>query len=405
MIPVRFVSETFGLDVFWDNPTKSVFLYSNINESQQDEQHADDENEPQTDGSDDNKNPAPNGDLVGVVDEQRQIAEDHHSDDAVDESEQANIVKAYLQRIQYEPDFLVITYEGKLTPLFHTVNDPYRIVIDFPNADYAEHFTAGVHARAAAENQPDIVGAPAPGEIPEIIIQNHEALEKIRYSRYSTNPKSVRVVLDLNQELGYEVVPASIPGTFIVQLKKLTAPLKPSYIVVLDAGHGGKDPGARSITGRWEKEFNLSVVKKVQAILRSEPRIQLLLTREDDTYPSLDDRVNLANSVNADLFLSVHGNSYKPETNGTETYYYRDDSLAFANLLHKHAVAATGFKDNKVRKANYKVIRETTMPAVLLEVGYLSHPQNEQLMFQEAFQQKVAAAIADAIKQYFQLNE
>jgi N-acetylmuramoyl-L-alanine amidase len=113
--------------------------------------------------------------------------------------------------------------------------------------------------------------------------------------------------------------------------------------------------------------------------------------------------VNLANSLKADLFLSVHANSYYKATNGTETYYTRANSQAFAKLLHKNAVAATGFKDGGVRTAGFKVIKYTTMPAVLLEVGYLSNASDGPKLFTEALQNRVAAAIAASIKQNFNL--
>ncbi len=176
--------------------------------------------------------------------------------------------------------------------------------------------------------------------------------------------------------------------------------------IVLDPGHGGKDPGARSISGKWEKDFNLSVVLKVQALLAGDERIKLVLTRDSDTFPSLDDRVNLANSLAADLFVSVHANSYSAATNGTETYYTREQSKEFASLMHSLVIPATGLKDNgfKRHSINLAVTTKTTMPAILLEIGYLSSKIDEPQLWTEALQDSVAAAIAAGIKQQLKLS-
>jgi len=416
MVPVRFVTETLGLEVYWDNSTKSVFLYSKIVQAPpsggKDETQGGGSAEPPTDSGTDT------GGLIGVVDPEDPAssgaesgngsgdAEDPHGGGATDGNAPSAPAgdPVSVHQIRYEPNYLVVTYEGTLSPAVQSVGGPDRIVIDLPNADYAEDFTAGFASGLIEDYKAMIVGAPEPGQVPELKVAGHEALGKIRYSRYTDNPKSARIVLDLSQAWGYEVIPNADEGRLVIFLKKPQVPVKKAYTVVLDAGHGGSDPGAQSVTGRWEKEFNLSVVKKVRDLLRDDPHINLILTREEDSYPTLDDRVNLANGLSADLFLSVHGNSYKPDINGTETYYNRSDSLAFAKLLHRNAVAATGFKDNNVRKANYKVIRDTTMPAVLLEVGYLSNKSEEKQLYSDALQNKVAAAIAASIREYFKLT-
>lgn len=430
MVPVRFVTETLGLEVYWDNPTKSVFLYTKVEQTppsrdEDDPQDGDSGSapSPSDDGTvDPSEGGADSGGLIGIVEPEdpassegsagsgnsgpgKDDTEDPHGGGAAEDDAPAVPLgdPAGVHQIRYEPNYLVVTYEGTLKPNVLTVSDPERIVIDLPNADFTEHFTAGFASGLIEDYKASIVGAPEPGQVPELAVVGHESLDKIRYSRYTDNPKSVRIVLDLNQAWGYEVIPNAAEGRWVLFLKKPQVPNKKAYTVVLDAGHGGSDPGAQSVSGRWEKEFNLSVVKKVRDLLRDDPKINLILTREEDSYPTLDDRVNLANGLPADLFLSVHGNSFKPDINGTETYYNRSDSLAFAKLLHRNTVAATGFKDNSVRKANYKVIRDTTMPAVLLEVGYLSNKSEEKQMFNDALQNKVAAAIAASIRQYFHL--
>ncbi|GJM74875.1 hypothetical protein HMSSN036_70910 [Paenibacillus macerans] len=105
------------------------------------------------------------------------------------------------------------------------------------------------------------------------------------------------------------------------------------------------------------------------------------------------------------MFVSIHGNSIDPPANpsGSETYYTREESIPLANVMHSHLVQATGLADRKVRYSSLHVTRETTMPAVLLEVGYLSNKNDESLMYGEEFQQRVAEGVVAGVKEYLGL--
>jgi N-acetylmuramoyl-L-alanine amidase len=139
---------------------------------------------------------------------------------------------------------------------------------------------------------------------------------------------------------------------------------------------------------------------KVSELLEKEQDIEVIMTRKDDTFLELKERVAVANEAKADLFLSIHGNKFTNATiSGVETYYSRKESLPFANVVHRHALAGTGFKDRNVRQSDFYVIKHTTMPAVLLEVGYLSNKDEEALMYQDDFQSRVAASIVAAIEE------
>jgi N-acetylmuramoyl-L-alanine amidase len=184
-------------------------------------------------------------------------------------------------------------------------------------------------------------------------------------------------------------------------------PAGPVYKVVIDPGHGGEDPGATAVNGRYEKEFTLSMSKEIVALLEQNPQIQVEMTRTEDTFISSEElyRSRFANELEADLFISIHGNTFdEASVSGTESFYYHDESQAFADIIHKHVVKATGFKDRGVKQESYFVLRETNMPAVLLELGYLTNPHNEGEMWTPAFQQSVAAAIYEGIKEYLQIN-
>lgn len=175
------------------------------------------------------------------------------------------------------------------------------------------------------------------------------------------------------------------------------------YKVVIDAGHGGEDVGATGASGQYEKNFTLSVAKKVSKLLEQNPHIQVYMTRSDDSFISQESRHRpiYANDLNADLFLSIHANTFTDSSvSGTETFYYHPYSLKFAEIMQKNLVQATGFKDRGVKKEDLFVIKDTTMPAVLLEIGYLTNPQDESQMWTEDFQDRVATAIVDGIKEY-----
>lgn len=182
----------------------------------------------------------------------------------------------------------------------------------------------------------------------------------------------------------------------------------PVYKVVIDPGHGGEDSGATSVSGRFEKDFNLSVCQAIAEKVEEDPQIQLELTRTSDSFISSHElyRPEFANTLPADLFISIHGNTFEDESaSGTETFYYHEDSLAFAEIIHKHVVQATGLKDRGVKTENFYVLRETKMPSVLLELGYLTNPGDDAKMWTADFQESVASAVIDGIKEYLQLDE
>ncbi len=182
--------------------------------------------------------------------------------------------------------------------------------------------------------------------------------------------------------------------------------LEKKYMVVIDPGHGGKDSGAIGASGRFEKDFTLSLSKKVAERLEQEPEIGVYLTREDDSFISTKGslRAAFANERNADLFISIHGNTFNdPDLSGTQSFYYHDNCQAFAEVMHRHVLSATGFIDRGVEKGNFFVLRDTHMPSVLLEIGYLTNPRDEAKMLRKDFQETVADAILMGIKEYLGL--
>ncbi|TVY02349.1 N-acetylmuramoyl-L-alanine amidase [Cohnella terricola] len=369
LIPLRFLGESLGVQVFWDNQIKSAFLYSSKGSDS---------------GNNAGSDPSNGGDLIGIVD-----PNDEETGSGPQNPSNPPVITGTLNEVRYENDSVILKYDGLIAPTVFKLDNPKRIVVDVPQTQYSGEFVPFVDFTQSAEGR--------------LSIDEHEALQAIRYSVFGTEAKSPRFVLDLNQAWDYEVSNDPSLGEFRILLKK-PVPDKSIFTVVLDAGHGGSDPGAISLSKRPEKDFNLSVVLKVQALLSGDERIKLVLTRSDDSFPTLISRSQLANSINADLFVSVHANSYTAATNGTETYYTRPESKAFADLMHSLFIQATGLKDNGVRQKSLSVTRETTMPAILLEAGYLSNKIDEPKLWTNEFQDRVAQAIAKGIKMQLKLS-
>lgn len=177
---------------------------------------------------------------------------------------------------------------------------------------------------------------------------------------------------------------------------------KETFKVVIDPGHGGIDVGAIGTSGLYEKDFTFSLSKKVNEIMEKEEKIQVYMTSGADDFIY---RPKFANELDADLYISIHGNTFEsPNVSGTESYYYQRKSKSFAEIMHKHVVNSTGFNDRGVRKRDLVVVRDTDMPSVLLEIGYLTNAQEEQRMFNDEFQYSIAESICDGVKEYLEIE-
>ncbi|HOL16976.1 MAG TPA: N-acetylmuramoyl-L-alanine amidase [Bacillota bacterium] len=183
------------------------------------------------------------------------------------------------------------------------------------------------------------------------------------------------------------------------------SPLKGKTIVI-DAGHGGYDPGAVGITGYFEKSLNLAAALELAPLLR-DAGARVLLTRWSDWCPSLWERANLANSNSADAFVSIHGNAHpQPSISGTETYYYpwaahSSRSRILAEQLQRQLVPALGLRDIGVKTANFYVISNTWMPSALVELGFLSNYGDEALLRRAETHRQVARALMRGLENFF----
>lgn len=173
--------------------------------------------------------------------------------------------------------------------------------------------------------------------------------------------------------------------------------------IVLDPGHGGKDPGAVGPTGLKESDVNHDVCRRVAEFLNKD-EFNVFLTRGMTEFKSLKDRTDFAKGKNAYILVSVHCNAAENrQANGIETYFYksggRGDKLA--SLIQKHLLVRTGLRDRGIKSGNLHMVRESSMPAALVELGFISNLTEEKLLRRPDFQTSCALAIAEAISEYF----
>jgi N-acetylmuramoyl-L-alanine amidase len=172
-------------------------------------------------------------------------------------------------------------------------------------------------------------------------------------------------------------------------------------VVAIDPGHGGGDVGAVGIGGIQEKEIVLDISRQVAAILEQQG-IQAVMTRSDDREVELEPRVDLAERINANLFVSIHANAIdmsRPDVNGIETYYY-DNGENLARTIHNSVLQATGAPDRRVRQARFYVLRKTSMPSVLVEVGFVTGADDAPKLRDPSYRSQLAVSIARGVLLY-----
>ncbi len=277
-------------------------------------------------------------------------------------------------------------------------------------------------------------------------------LKSVRAGQFS--PDTVRVVLDLETIEGYDVFILDDPTRLVIDVNaKKAERITARKVVIIDPGHGGHDPGAIGPRGLREKDVVLDIALKVRDILSDEASIEVSLTREADVFIPLEERTAIARNKDADLFVSIHANaSPKRVARGVETYllnwtndeeairvaarenqislkrmrekmerykrdvvdlikselsrqYNRDESVALANYVQGSIVSTVrrihkNIQDLGVKQALFYVLVGASMPSILVEVSFISNPDEERLLSDEGYRRLIAASIATGIKEY-----
>ncbi len=178
-------------------------------------------------------------------------------------------------------------------------------------------------------------------------------------------------------------------------------------LIVIDAGHGGNDPGAVG-NGIYEKNVTLSISLNLGQALQS-MGYTVYYSRTNDVEIDLEPRVALAERINADLFVSIHANSLAPGNSGisgVETYHSRGSTVGreLASYVHSQIIAATGASDRDIRGAGFYVIAKTSMPAILVETGYVTNPTEARNLNSPDYQKRMADAIARGVDQFMRVR-
>lgn len=274
-------------------------------------------------------------------------------------------------------------------------------------------------------------------------------LQKVRIAQF--NKSTVRVVLDLKNTQDYRFFTLSSPDRLVIDIfdkkeKKSFVPAR--KVVVIDAGHGGSDPGAIGKSGLKEKDVVLDISLKLAEILREKYLYEVFLTRDKDTFISLEERTAIANSKSADVFVSVHANASKRRgAKGIETYFLnwtnnkeaikvaarenaisekkmakvqselggilvslaretkRDESLRLAHYVQKsiYYKLLNKYKNVNnlgVKQALFYVLIGASMPSVLVEVSFITNPNEERLLKKGKYKKDLAYSIAKGINMY-----
>ena len=329
----------------------------------------------------------------------------------------------------------VVDLDQKADVKVFRLENPSRLVMDFAKTRFGQKkaVTPAGFIRGIRTGQPNLQTARVVLDLP-----GYELTEK-HFLLAPQTGNNWRFVLDIDKG---EV---SAKTTKETASTKKTSPTK--KIIVLDPGHGGQDPGAISVSGKYEKDLTLKMAKETKALLEKRG-YKVVLTRDKDFYIPLRGRIKKAHEANGDLFISIHADSaknksakglsiytisetasdkeaaalaerenksdilfgmdlsdYQPEVGNIlidiAKKYAMDQSSIYADEVVAQMKKEVNLRQNAHRFAGFVVLKSPNIPSVLLEMGYLSNPQEDKLMQKESYRKKLGTALANAVDSYF----
>jgi N-acetylmuramoyl-L-alanine amidase len=239
------------------------------------------------------------------------------------------------------------------------------------------------------------------GEMVRLVFNLKKNVDLILMAGEKTNELYISI---MNEEKDISNLSVNGEGTFGNPVSDKT--------IVIDPGHGGKDSGAvNKSMGLMEKDLNLDISLRLQSLLLK-AGFNVILTRTEDrdlTWDGspdrmeLDARTDIGNNLLSDVFLSIHNDSsHNTGLNGTCTYYYKDMDYELACNIQKNLVANLNIANRGLKKADFYVLKHTKMPAVLIEIAFMSNKQNVLLLADPEFRNKAAEGICQGLIEYFQ---
>ncbi len=306
-----------------------------------------------------------------------------------------NSISTLTQHYQPKEVTVLIESPAQLTYKVYFLDNPHRLVLDFQNT---------------APRVPNVIKP----------TQEKAPYTRIRTSQFELNPPTSRIVFDMVDKASFTISrhPKGLRLTFAYDvptrsptIKRASPPLKPKpkqkprplegKLIVIDPGHGGEDPGAIGQDDCYEKDFTIDISKRLERLLQSSGA-HVMMCRNGDQNPTLEDRTQLANLNKSDLLISVHINSFiNPFSKGTETYYYKYIDEALAQSVHQAVVDHLQLPDKGTKRARLYVLRNSTMPAVLIEPMFITNKQELLMLSQPYIREKIARAVHLGILNYY----
>lgn len=302
--------------------------------------------------------------------------------------------------------------------------------------DYLDIYTTGyVEGKGLLLEDKLVIDLPNTSVSKNIKISKRKSkrISNIRVKQF--DKKTARIVIYLKKDIDYEIVNVFGRNKLVVEIsdridrgekilaawekanlkekgQKIKAykykpvkkgkylPLK-GKVIVIDPGHGGRDPGAFSLDGIPEKTLNLQTARKTAYLLKL-AGATVYLTRNSDRKYNLKDIVKFANKTKADIFISIHYNfSGIRSASGTETLYYKRKSRNLALNIHRSLIRGIKRRDRGLRRVMLYVCNHTQMPSVIVEPVYISNPKESSLAKKQSFQKEIATDIVKGVKNYF----
>lgn len=377
-----------------------------------------------------------------------------------------NKLKRFLPIVFALLSFAVFASPGQITSIRTAHNTTYRIIFDLSNATPYHYFQLKNPARlvidikninkAASVSMKQIKGFPIK-DIRKATKSNHtvryvfELTKLINIKAFTLSPshgRGHRIVFDLTTKH----VQATTQTFVKAQPKKSSAKPMRHIVVVLDPGHGGRDPGATGPAGTHEKNITLAIGLKLRLDLQKVPGIKVYMTRTKDVYPTLGQRLALARRVKADMYISIHADAFRRRSahgatvfalsrgratseaaqwladreNKSELlggvdladkgYTLRSvlvdlsqtatisSSLKFGGYVAHYLSKVTAMHSRRVQQASLYVLTSPDIPAILVETGFISNPKEEKELNNSAHQSKIARAIKQGIVRYLLTN-
>ena len=331
------------------------------------------------------------------------------------------------------------------------VKDPERLVLDLELAELSPALLE-LNTKVAADD-PYVQGLRVAHNRPGIVRLVLDLKAEVKPQVFTLKPIAEyghRLVLDL-----YPMVPLDPLAALIEESEKPKALDKSKAsrvarlaIIVIDAGHGGEDPGATGRHGSREKNITLTIALRLKALVDAEPNMRALLTRDGDYYLPLHVRVDKARKVKADLFVSIHADAFiRPHARGSSVFalserratseaaswlakkeneadlvggvnldvkdvYLKktlldlaqtatiDHSLRLGDLVLRRLGAVNNLHKPRVEQASFAVLKAPDVPSILVETAFISNPQEEKRLNDENYQNKLARALLDGIRDY-----